>query len=165
MLAAATLLSVPFVEQRQDTCAAAALSMVMAYWQKPLGQDEIARELLQPELRGILGSRLQAFARGHGFRAIAYTGDLAQLREYLEKGRPLIVAWKVGRGRYHNVVVVGHDAERRVLLVNNPALGSAREVSERDFEKRWAGAGHWTLLVLPEAATPAPASSPAAPDQ
>lgn len=161
-LAVASLLHVPFVEQRKDTCAAAALSMVMAYWETPVAQDDIARELLQPELRGILGSRLQAFARSHGFDAIAYKGDLAQLREYVQKGRPLIVAWKVGRNRYHNVVVVGFDTERRVVIVNNPAIGAARDVSERDFEKRWAGAEHWTLLVLPQ---PAAAPSPAAPAQ
>jgi hypothetical protein len=41
-----------------------------------------------------------------------------------------------------------------VVLVNDPAVGAARDVPERDFEKRWAGAGHWTLLVLPGAAPP-----------
>jgi hypothetical protein len=46
--------------------------------------------------------------------------------------------------------------------VNNPAIGAARDVPERDFEKRWAGAGHWTLLVLPR---PAASPSPAAPAQ
>ena len=35
------------------------------------------------------------------------------------------------------------------MIVNDPAEGAARRVAARDFEKRWAGAGHWTLLVLP----------------
>jgi hypothetical protein len=35
------------------------------------------------------------------------------------------------------------------VIVNDPARGARRAVPVGDFEKRWAGAGHWTLLVLP----------------
>lgn len=142
-------LPVPFVPQERDTCGAAALAMVLRYWETPARQEEIAATLLEPELHGIAGSRLAAFARERGLTAIAYEGDEAQLRDYVAKGRPLIVAWKVGRDSYHNVVVVGFDDERGDLLVNDPAEGAARRVPIRTFEERWAGAGHWTLLVLP----------------
>ncbi len=159
LLAVATLLDVPFVEQHKDTCAAASLSMVMAYWHQPVAQEEVAQALLQKDLHGILGSRLTEFAQARGFQAIAFVGDLALLRDYVAKGRPLIVTWKVGRNRYHDVVVVGFDPERKGILVNDPAVGAARLISERDFEKRWSGADHWTLLVLPSA-TPSPAPVP-----
>ena len=148
-LLAALTLSVPFVTQQKDTCGAASLAMVFRYWGQPVSHDEIAGALLTPELRGILGSRLAAFARERGMQAIAYEGDMAQLREYVAKGRPLIVAWRMGRGRYHNVVVVGLDDGRSEVLVNDPAEGAGRRVPVRTFEKRWAGAGRWTLLVLP----------------
>lgn len=147
VLAAATL-SVPFVAQEKDTCGAASLAMVLRYWDAAVSHDEIAEALLQPELHGILGSRLEAFAKERGFTAIAYEGDAAQLRDFVAKGRPLIVAWKMGRSRFHNVVVVGFDGAGDVV-VNDPALGSARRVPAGVFEKRWAGAGRWTLLVLP----------------
>ena len=62
------------------------------------------------------------------------------------------MAWKVGRDQFHNVVVVGFDDASGDLVVNDPAEGAARVVSARDFEKRWSGAGHWTLLVLPRPA-------------
>ena len=141
----------PFVPQRKDTCAAASLAMVLQFWDRAVPEEEIARELLEPQLHGILGSRLLAFARDRGFTAIAYEGDLAQLREFVAKGRPLIVAWKIGKDRFHNVVVIGFDEDRRAVVVNDPAEGAGRRVSAREFEKRWAGAGHWTLLVLPQA--------------
>jgi ABC-type bacteriocin/lantibiotic exporter with double-glycine peptidase domain len=150
-LAASAILPVPFVPQDKDTCGAASLAMVFRYWEHPVPHDRIAAALLTPELRGILGSRLAAFAREQGMEAIAYEGDLAQLRDFVGKGRPLIVAWKVGKGRYHNVVVVGFDDERGDVLVNDPAEGPSRQVAIKTFEKRWAGAGHWTLLVLPAA--------------
>ena len=149
VLVSALTLNVPFVPQQQDTCAAAALAMVMRYWDAPVAQEEIAAALLQPEFHGILGSRLAAFASERGFTAIAYEGDLAQLRDFVARGRPLIVAWQVRRDRYHNVVVVGLDDERGEIVVNDPAEGAARRVRAKDFEKRWAKAGHWALLVLP----------------
>jgi ABC-type bacteriocin/lantibiotic exporter with double-glycine peptidase domain len=147
-LALTALLPVPFVPQQKDTCAAAALSMVMTYWDVPTSHDEIAGKLVSTELKGIAGSRLRDFARERGFQAIAYEGDEQNLREYVGKGRPLIVAWKVGKNRYHDVVVVGFQGDD--VVVNDPDAGPARAVSKESFEKRWAAAGHWTLLVLPE---------------
>src|SRR5687767_12558740 len=96
---AAAALSVPFVPQEKDTCGAAALAMVLAYWGQPVPHDEIAATLLDKELRGIPGSELERFARERGLRATAYKGDLGHLREFVAKGRPLIVAWDMGRGR------------------------------------------------------------------
>ncbi len=151
LLSSSQALPVPFVPQEKDTCAAAALAMVLGYWERPIRHEEIAAALLEPELRGIPGSRLTEFARQHGFTAIAYEGDLTQLRDYVAKGRPLIVAWKLGRDRYHDVVVVGFDDEGGAVMVNDPAEGAERRIPLRTFEKRWAGAGHWTLLVLPAA--------------
>jgi len=151
VLAAALTLPVPFVPQKKDTCGAASLGMVLAFWDHAVPHDEIADALVEKELRGIRGSSLAEFARQRGLRAVAYEGDLAQLRDFVDKGRPLIVAWKVGEDRYHDVVVTGFDDEHAAVMVNDPAKGADRKVSLEKFEERWAGAGHWALLVLPEA--------------
>lgn len=147
LLAAA--LDVPYIPQQKDTCGAAALAMVFAYWGRDVSHDEIARELLQPELRGIAGSRLAAFAAGRGMTAVAHAGDVSHLRDHVGKGRPMIVALAMGRGRYHDVVVTGFDDARGDVIVNDPARGAARRVALKAFARRWAGAGHWTLLVAP----------------
>jgi ABC-type bacteriocin/lantibiotic exporter with double-glycine peptidase domain len=160
--APAAPLDVPFVAQAKDTCGAAALAMVLAYWGTSVPHADIAAALLEPELHGILGSRLAAFAEQRGFRALAYAGDADHLRAFLAKGRPLIVALGAARGRFHNVVVVGFDAARDAWLVNDPALGAARPMPRAEFERRWAQADRWTLLVLPRAPGPSPAASPAA---
>jgi ABC-type bacteriocin/lantibiotic exporter with double-glycine peptidase domain len=147
VLAATVDLGVPFVPQEKETCGAAALAMVLGYWGRPVPHAEIAMALAEPELAGIRGSRLQSFARERGLFALAYEGDLAQLRDYVARGRPVIVAWKTGRDRFHDVVVVGFDGD--TLLVNDPAEGASRRVSARVFEERWAGTHHWSLLVMP----------------
>jgi len=140
-------LAVPFVAQHKDTCGAASLTMVLRYWKEEVSQDDVARALVRPELHGIAGSRLAEFARGRGLEAVTYRGDMAHLRDFVDKGRPLIVAWHLGGSRYHDVVVVGFDDERGAVLVNDPAAGASRSVGVVRFEKRWAGAGYWTLLV------------------
>lgn len=142
-------LEVPFVAQQKDTCGAAALAMVLRHWGVEASQDEIARRLVRRELRGIRGSDLEAYARERGLVAVAHRGDLGHLRAHLARGRPSIVAWDMGRGRLHDVVVVGIDDASGHVIVHDPARGAGRRVDGRTFEKRWAAAGYWTLLVVP----------------
>lgn len=143
----AAALPVPFLPQPKDGCGAASLAMVLRYWQQPADVDAIARALVDPGLHGIRGSHLEAFARERGVTAIAYKGDLGQMRRYLERGRPLIAAWKLKKG-YHSVVVV--DADQATVTFHDPAEGPSRSLATREFERRWKGAGYWTLLVLPQ---------------
>src|SRR4029078_755031 len=58
---------------------------------------------------------------------------------------------KVGKDRYHDVVVTGFDEEHADVFVNDPAKGENRRISQGRFEERWARADQWTLRVLPEA--------------
>jgi ABC-type bacteriocin/lantibiotic exporter with double-glycine peptidase domain len=147
LVLAASSLGVPFVAQHKDTCGAASLTMVLRYWNEDVSHDDLARALVRPELHGVAGSRLAELARDRGFEAVAYRGDMAHLREFVGKGRPLIVAWHLGGSRYHDVVVVGFDDERGAVLVHDPAAGASRSVGVGKFEKRWAGSGYWTLVV------------------
>jgi ABC-type bacteriocin/lantibiotic exporter with double-glycine peptidase domain len=149
LVAAPLLLDVPFVAQRTNGCAAAALTMVLRYWGDPAPEAELADALPGPTARGVAGSRLAEIARRRGHEAIAYEGDLAHLREFLAKGRPLVVALRSGRDGYHDVVVVGFDEGEQAVVVHDPESGPARRLPVRSFEERWGGAGHWTLLVLP----------------
>ena len=148
-LLAAIQLAVPFVPQQRDTCGAASLTMVMRYWGFDVDEGQVAAALVEPGRPGISGSRLEAFARSRGFFALVYEADAGQLKESLAKGRPLIVALRTGRDLDHDVVVTGYDWARDEVALHDPALGRDRRVAMVEFEKRWSGAGHWTLLVLP----------------
>jgi ABC-type bacteriocin/lantibiotic exporter with double-glycine peptidase domain len=140
-------LPVPFVGQHKDTCGPAALAMVLGYWGREVDHDQLARELHARDLRGVKGSRLSEAARGRGLRSWAFRGDLEHLREQVGKGRPVIVAWDMGKGRAHNVVVVGVAAEG--VVVHDPARGAFRTLPVPQFEEPWARAGFWSLLVTP----------------
>ncbi|HSD29339.1 MAG TPA: papain-like cysteine protease family protein [Vicinamibacteria bacterium] len=150
LLASAVQLPVPFVPQEKDTCGAAALAMVMGYWGREVPHGEIAAALVERELCGIRGSRLADFARGRGTEAFAFAGDMVTLRDHLARGRPLVVAIDAGRGRLHDVVVVGFDDERAEAIVHDPARGPGRRIGLGELEKKWAKSGHWTLLCTPK---------------
>jgi tetratricopeptide (TPR) repeat protein len=161
LLASAVQLEVPFVRQEKDTCGAAALAMVMGYWGREVEHREIAEALVESELRGIRGSRLAEFARGRGLEAIAFAGDMVILRDHLARGRPLVVALDAGRGRLHDVVVVGFDDERAEAIVHDPAKGKDRRVGAGELDRKWAKSGRWALLCTPkDSVTPKDSSLP-----
>ena len=140
-------LDVPFVAQREDTCGPASLAMVLSYWGDSVTQDELTVEA--PERTGgVRGSLLAALATQRGHRALAFEGDVALLREYLGRGWPLVVALDAGKGRFHDVVLVG--VEKGDVLLHDPARGPGRRMGLSAFVRKWDRSGRWTLLVLPK---------------
>lgn len=149
-------LDVPFVRQEKNGCGAASIAMVMDYWQRAQGRSsnvnapEIQRALYSPAARGIYASGIDLYLREHGFQTFSLKGEWADLREHLEKGRPLIVALRSGRDSLHYVVVTGLDPQQEVVLKHDPAVRKLLKQHRADFEREWSAAGNWTLLALPE---------------
>jgi ABC-type bacteriocin/lantibiotic exporter with double-glycine peptidase domain len=152
-------LDVPFVKQQKNACGAASIAMVVQYWQRQQGQPaaadaaEIQRALYSSQAHGIYATDLERYLRQHAFRTFAFQGEWKDLREQLEKGRPLIVALKAN-GDLHYVVVTGLDWHHDVVLKNDPAERKLLKQSQSSFEKQWNAAGNWTLLAVPEQDNP-----------
>lgn len=150
---------VPFVKQEQNGCGAASIAMVMQYWQtknpsavaENIDPAQIQRNLYSRRTHGIAASDLRRYFEEHGFRTFVFSGAWQELREHLEKGRPLIVALKPahGGGVLHYVVVAGMDSEQALVLVNDPAQRKLLKCDRSNFEKEWSGTGNWTMLALP----------------
>lgn len=152
-------LDVPFVKQEKDGCGAASIAMVMQYWLKQQPSTEVSgdptaiqRALYSKEGRGIYASDLQRYFQEHGFRTFAFQGTWEDLKQQLEKGRPLIVALKPAQrsADLHYVVVAGLDWEQNIVLVNDPAERKLLKQERSSFERQWSAAGKWTLLAVPE---------------
>jgi len=152
----AVWLAVPFVRQEKNGCGAASIAMVMIYWQREQGRSsdadaaEIQRALHSPAARGIHASGMERYLREHGFQTFSLSGEWTDLREHLQKGRPLIVALQSGRDSLHYVVVTGLDPQQGVVLKHDPAVRKLLKQHRADFEKEWSAAGNWTLLALPD---------------
>jgi ABC-type bacteriocin/lantibiotic exporter with double-glycine peptidase domain len=153
-------LDVPFVKQDEEACGAASVAMVMQYWQqqrpgwniRPPDPATIQRALYSPRAHGIYASDLLRYFREQSFTTLAFPGNWNDLRQHLEKGRPLIVALKPRPvdAALHYVVVVGVNLKQNFVQVNDPAERKLLKEDRDDFEKEWKGAGHWTLLALPQ---------------
>ena len=98
-------LDVPFVKQEKDGCGAASIAMVMQYWQHaagPAGQPGLPMRskfntlLYSAKARGIYASDMERYFREKGFRTFTIRGEWEDLKQHLDKGRPLIVALKPG---------------------------------------------------------------------
>jgi ABC-type bacteriocin/lantibiotic exporter with double-glycine peptidase domain len=153
-------LDVPFFKQEKDGCGAASIAMVMQYWLKQQNKRadsvsdpvEIQRILFSSKEHGIRAVDLERYFQQHGFKTFAFTGRWNDLKQHLEKGRPLIVALKPSalESQLHYVVVVGVDAAQNIVYINDAAQRKLLKQERADFEKQWSATRQWTLLALPK---------------
>jgi ABC-type bacteriocin/lantibiotic exporter with double-glycine peptidase domain len=150
-------LDVPFVQQEKDGCGAASIAMVMQYWRvqgQPSSQDsdaaQIQHSLYSAKAHGIYASDMERYFKEKGFRTFTIRGEWEDLKQHLDKGRPLIVALKpAAGGALHYVVVAGLGPKD--VLINDPAQRKLLKQDRSSFEPEWNAAGKWTLLALPQA--------------
>jgi ABC-type bacteriocin/lantibiotic exporter with double-glycine peptidase domain len=151
-------IDVPFVKQEKNACGAASIAMVMQYWLKQQGRSpdtvdaaQIHRSLYVSSAEGVYASAMERYFQEHQFRTFSFHGEWDDLREHLQKGRPLIVALKPSGGdrSLHYVVVAGIDLEQETLMLNDPARRKLLKQDKAGFEKQWSATGNWTLLALP----------------
>lgn len=154
----AVWIDVPYVAQPPDGCGAAALSMVMQYWddqehtQPSTAADvnTIQHQLYSRKEHGIEASAMSRYLEQHGFRAFAVNGRWSDLEEHLAKGRPLIVALRPqGQSALHYVVVDGVDPVRGTVTMNDPGLRKFLEEERDTFERDWSATHNWLLLAVP----------------
>src|SRR5450432_3824320 len=136
-------LDVPFVKQEKEGCGAASIAMVMQFWRQKQGRaaaedgaaDYIQRILYSSEGHGIYASDLERYFQQRGFRTFAFRGEWGDLKQHLEKGRPLIVALKPrGGAPVHYVVVTGLDWDHHIVMVNDPAQRKLLKQDQSSFE-------------------------------
>lgn len=153
-------IDVPFIKQEKDGCGAASIAMVMQYWEKHKARPAdtnsdaatIQRTLYSSKEHGIRASDMERYFQQHGFQTFVFAGKWEDLKQHVEKGRPLIVALKPSalETSLHYVVVVGIDPEQDIVLLNDAAQRKLLKQERASFEKQWSAVGRWTLLALPK---------------
>jgi predicted double-glycine peptidase len=156
-------LDVPFFKQEKNGCGAASIAMVMQYWEsrddseKPAATngnsapEAIQQSLYRAQEHGVRASDMQRYFQNHGYRTFAFRGTWDDLKQHLEKGRPLIVALKplATEKALHYVVVVGLDWDKNLVLVNDAAQRKLLKEERGAFEQEWSAVDRWTLLAVP----------------
>jgi ABC-type bacteriocin/lantibiotic exporter with double-glycine peptidase domain len=144
--------TVPFIPQEAYQCGPASLAMVLQYYGAAVREEEIARELYLPSVRGTLNLDLEFYARRRGFAARSFAGSWERVKAELSRGHPLIVFQDLGVAAYpvpHFAVLVGYD-DRAGAVVLHSGTTAYRVVSYGEFERTWARRRAWTLLITPE---------------
>ncbi|MEY4642611.1 MAG: hypothetical protein RLZZ227_2605, partial [Pseudomonadota bacterium] len=145
-----SLSGIPFFPQERFQCGPAALATVLGASRVAVTPEQLAPLVYVPEREGSFQVELVAAARS--FERLAYTlkPDLSALLAEVRNGRPVLVLQNLGLARYpkwHYAVVKGFDLERRKLLLNSGELEDY-SVSLDTFERTWARADHWALVVV-----------------
>jgi len=161
------LLDVPYVTQTPELCGGAAVAMVMRYW----GERQIFAEdfaaLVVPSERGIPTSALASAVRDRRWRAVelavAQESGRTRIRAEVDQGRPVIALIEVSPRTYHYVVIVGATGDQVVL--HDPARAPFRVMPWAEFDRAWAVANRWLMLILPpESGRPSSPPAGAPPD-
>jgi ABC-type bacteriocin/lantibiotic exporter with double-glycine peptidase domain len=155
------MLDVPFIAQPKDGCGAASIAMVMRYWERgspgtatpsAANVEAIQRALYSKKAKGIFAFAMEDYLKRSGYRTFAIRGAWEDLRENLEKGRPLIVglAPEGLHDPLHYIVVAGMDWQNNWIFVNDPAQRKLLKMGRAEFENEWAATRNWTLLAVPK---------------
>jgi predicted double-glycine peptidase len=147
------LLDVPYVPQTPELCGGAAVAMVLRYWGERQVFPEDFSSLVIPSERGIPTGSLVAAVRDRKWLATVMSADpddaRSRIQTAIDRGRPLIALIEVSPRTFHYVVIAG--ATQKEIVVHDPARSPFRVLPWGDFDRAWAAAGRWMMLVLPPA--------------
>jgi uncharacterized protein YvpB len=148
-------------------CSPTATAMVLEYWGKKLGRDdlkysvpEVARLVNDPNWPGTGNWPFNtAFAGAHeGIRAyVSRLADVDELERWVGSGVPVACSVSYRRlrgidqsGEGHIIVCVGFDEQGNVI-VNDPGRKAVRQVYTRaNFIRAWAESRNTVYLIYPE---------------
>ncbi len=157
--AAAHLPSVPFFPQEDYQCGPAALASMLSHNRIVVTPEELVDEVYLPARQGSLTLEMAAAARRRGQLAYPLRPSLSDLFAEVAAGHSVLVLQNLGVDWlpvWHYAVVIGYDLPaERVILHSGRTADLA--MSLRDFERTWAGAGHWAQVILPPTRLPASA--------
>ncbi|MDH5673915.1 MAG: C39 family peptidase [Myxococcales bacterium] len=140
-------LSMGFERQHHLTCGPASLASIARYWEQPVDQAELAREICYG---GTQNHGERDWAERSGYRVREFTVTAEAARALIDRGIPFaLTTLETTSG--HLQVVYGYDRELNTLLVRDP---SRRHFAEYDLEpllERYASVGPRGMVMVPEA--------------
>lgn len=156
------LANIPFFPQEDYQCGPAALATVLVASDIETSADDLVPMVYVPERQGSFQIELVAAARSFGRLVYEIDPAMEALLTEVSAGHPVLVMQNLGLNWYpqwHFAVVKGFDLTRGVMLLNSD-VREDYEVAMRTFERTWARAERWAIVVLepgtlPQTADPA----------
>jgi len=153
------LTSIAFFPQDDHQCGPAALATVLNAAGAVVTPEALVAQVYLPARQGSLQLELLAATRRHARVPYVLEPQLDVVLHEVAGGHPVLVLQNLGLAWlpvWHYAVVVGFDLPQRELI-----LRSGREprvvVDIAEFERSWARAQHWALVITPLEQVPATA--------
>ncbi len=143
------LIDVPFVQQRDHFCGPASLSSLLKYYGLDVSQEEIAKSVYDPKLKGALITDLENYARKKGFKTELKQGSLEEVKVLIDRGIPPILLIDMGKlwvSVPHYIVIVGYEG--RVFYAHT-GYEAKKAFEEGKLEGMWSKMGKVMLIVYP----------------
>lgn len=146
---ASEIAGVPFVKQASGFCGPASLASVMSFYGADIDQQTIGEAVYCEGLKGSLITDLDNYAKAGGFKTRLGTGNLQDIKNFIEQKKPVIVLvdmgfWVVSQPHY--LVVTGY-ADNSVIA--HTGYEASRHFSDEDFVRIWKKKGSAYLVIHP----------------
>ncbi len=156
-----TIADVPFFPQEAYQCGPAALATMLGASRIHTHPDDLVPLVYVPERQGSFQVEMVAAARSFGRLVYQIPPTLDALLTEVSHGNPVLVLQNLGLNWYpqwHFAVVKGHDIANRTLVLNSGVIEDYRHTLST-FERTWARAEHWAVVVMEPGQIPATAEA------
>ena len=145
------LTQTPFYPQEQYQCGPAALATVLNHRAIAISPQELVSQVYLPAREGSLQVEMTATARQYGMLAYPLKPELIDVLTEVAAGNPVLVLQNLSFNwlpQWHYAVVVGYDLVNSEVVLRS---GTTRRwiTSLAAFERTWARANYWALMVVP----------------
>jgi predicted double-glycine peptidase len=153
--------NVPFFEDDTDQCGPSTLAAVLSFAGRPTTATELKSEIYSNEARGTLPMDLLPAVEDRGLSGRVFNGTLAELRQEIRDGKPVLAYLNLGLSFYpqgHYVVVTGYDDARKGVYAHDAKIRD-KFIPYKKFMKGWNKTGRWALTITPrDAWVPVPST-------
>jgi hypothetical protein len=153
------LTSVPFFPQAEYQCGPAALATVLAHNGVSITPDNLVSQVYLPERQGSVQPEMIAASRRYQHIPYVIQPRMQDVLQEVAAGHPVLILQNLGLSwipTWHYAVVIGYDLQQGVLILRS-GIESRHVVALRVFERTWARANYWGMVVLPANQMPATA--------
>jgi len=146
----ASIAGVPFVAQSDYQCGPAALAMALAAAGRPVPLERLIDAVYLPARKGSLQAEMLAQPRRESMLSVPLDGRLASMLQAVADGVPVLVFQNLGLSWapiWHYAVLIGYDLRAGVVVLHS-GTEAATPMSIDTFERTWARAGAWSMIVV-----------------